>query len=194
MSDDALKSKLRETWETAAPGWAKWEQTFSAGLEHVTLDLLDLAGVDVGARVLDVASGAGFQTIQAARRVGPSGAIVASDISGTMLEHVRRNAEAAGLANIETVESAAEDLADTANPFDAAICRLGLMLFPDPSSAVQAIRRALKPGARFAALVFTTPANNPFMAQPMAILLRHAASNRPVRANRDCLRSVATTF
>ncbi len=179
MSDDTPKSTLRDTWEAAAPGWAKWEQTFSGGLEQVTDDLLDLAGVDVGARVLDVASGAGFQTIQAAKRVGPNGAVVASDISGTMLAHVRRNAETAGLANIETVESAAEDLADTTNPFDAAICRLGLMLFSDPSSAAQAIGRALKPGARFAALVFTTPANNPFTAQPMAILLRHAGKQPP---------------
>jgi hypothetical protein len=59
------------------------------------------------------------------------------------------------------------------------MCRLGLMLFPEPSTVLQAVRRALKPGARFAALVFTTPANNPFMAQPMAILLRHAGKSPP---------------
>ena len=64
-------------------------------------------------------------------------------------------------------------------PFDASICRLGLMLFPSPAEALLAVQRVLKPGARFAALVFTTPANNPFVAQPMGILLRHAGKQPP---------------
>jgi hypothetical protein len=64
-------------------------------------------------------------------------------------------------------------------PFDASISRLGLMLFPSPRGALEAVRRVLRSGARFAALVFTTPANNPFMAQPMAILLRHAGKSPP---------------
>jgi ubiquinone/menaquinone biosynthesis C-methylase UbiE len=153
MSDNGSNSELRNTWESAAPGWAKWERVYSAGLEGVTDDLLDMARVSAGARVLDVACCAGAQTLQATRRVGPGGALVACDISGSMLEHVRHNAAAAGLMNIETVESAAESLAETKCPFDAAISRLGLMLFPKLSSAVGAIGRALKPGAKFAALV-----------------------------------------
>jgi ubiquinone/menaquinone biosynthesis C-methylase UbiE len=179
MGDAASMSQLKATWEAAAPGWAKWERVFSEGLAQATADLLDMAAVGPGARVLDVASGAGAQTIAAARRVGPAGTVVAADISPTMLAHVRRNAEAAGLANVVTVESAAESLPDSEGPFDAAICRLGLMLFPEPSAAVEAVRRALKPGARFAALVFTTPAASPYMAEPMAILLRHAGRQPP---------------
>jgi len=179
MSSDGSNSELRNTWEAAAPGWAKWERALSVGFESVTDNLLDMAGVGSGARVLDVACGAGSHTIQAARRVGPDGAVVASDISSAMLEQVRQNAEAAGLTNIEMVESAAESLAATEIPFDAAISRMGLMLFPGPSSAVVAIARALNPGARFAAMVFSTPANNPFAAQPMAILLRHANKQPP---------------
>jgi ubiquinone/menaquinone biosynthesis C-methylase UbiE len=179
MGDAASMSQLKATWEAAAPGWAKWERVFSEGLAQATADLLDMAAVGPGARVLDVASGAGAQTIAAARRVGPAGTVVAADISPTMLAHVRRNAEAAGLANVVTVESAAESLPDSEGPFDAAMSRLGLMLFPGPASAVEAVRRVLQPGARFAALVFTTPAANRFMAEPMAILLRHAGRQPP---------------
>ena len=179
MSDEARISEVRNTWETAAPGWAKWEQTLSRGLEPATDVLLDMAGVGAGAHVLDIASGAGHQTLQAARRVGSAGTVVASDISATMLDNVRRNASAAGLSNVTTVESAAENLSAAEAPYDAAICRLGLMLFPGPSAAVSAVRRVLKPGGKFAALVFTTPANNPFMAQPMSILLRHAGKEPP---------------
>ena len=179
MTDRTSDSEIRETWESAAPGWAKWEGEFSACLEEATDLLIDLARVKTGARVLDVACGAGSQSIAAAKRVGPSGRVVACDISRTMLEHVRQNAERQGIANIETLECSAEDLPAALTLFDAAICRLGLMLFPSPAKALAAIQRVLRPGARFAALVFTTPANNPFMSQPMRILLRHAGKQPP---------------
>jgi ubiquinone/menaquinone biosynthesis C-methylase UbiE len=179
MADGTSKSELRKTWESAAPGWAKWEQVFSAGLSEATDALLDIAGIESGMRVLDLACGAGNQTIRAAQRVGPNGSVVASDISATMLEHVRRSAAKAGLQNVETVEGAAEDLDAALGPFDGAISRLGLMLFSSPRTALAAVRRALKPRARFAALVFTKPENNPFFAQSMAILLRHAGKSPP---------------
>ncbi|MGB8137397.1 MAG: class I SAM-dependent methyltransferase, partial [Pseudolabrys sp.] len=174
IADDALKSELRKTWENAAPGWAKWEHVFSAGLSDATDTLIDMAGIQPGMRVLDLACGAGSQTIQTAKRVGPTGNIVASDISATMLESVRQSASAAGLQNIETLECAADEFDETLPPFDAAISRLGLMLFPSPGKALKAAQRVLKPGARFSALVFSAPDNNPFMAKPMAILLRRA--------------------
>ena len=178
-ANSASKSELRNTWEKAAPGWAKWEHAFSTGLSAATDTLLHMAGIQLGMRVLDLACGAGSQTIQAAKRVGPHGSVVACDISATMLDHVRQNATAAGLQNVETVECAAEDLDETLPPFDSAISRLGLMLFPSPSIALKATQRVLKPGARFAALVFTTPDKNPFMSQTMAILLRCANRSPP---------------
>jgi ubiquinone/menaquinone biosynthesis C-methylase UbiE len=178
-AETATKSELRSTWEKAAPGWAKWENDFSAGLSAATDTLIDMAGICPGMRVLDLACGAGNQTIQTARRVGPSGSIVACDISATMLDHVRQSAAAANLQNIETVESAAEDLDERLPSFDAAISRLGLMLFPSPGEALKALQRVLKPGARFAALVFTTPDNNPFLARSMAVLLRCAGKSPP---------------
>lgn len=138
-----------------------------------------MAAIRPGMRVLDLACGAGNQTIQTARRVGPSGSVVACDISATMLDHVRQNAAAANLKNIETLESAAEDLDERLPPFDAAISRLGLMLFPSPGRALKALQRVLESDARFAALVFTTPDNNPFMARSMAVVLRCAGKSPP---------------
>ena len=76
IADDALKSELRKTWENAAPGWAKWEHVFSAGLSDATDTLIDMAGIQPGMRVLDLACGAGSQTIQTAKRVGRNGSIV----------------------------------------------------------------------------------------------------------------------
>ena len=172
-------TEARKTWESAAPGWAEWENVLADGLRDATDTMLDMAGVGSGMRVLDLACGAGSQSIQAAARVGSDGRVVASDISATMLSHVRENAKRRGIENIETLESAAEDLPAASDRFDAAICRLGLMLFPDPVGASTAVRNVLISGAKFAPLVFTTPSNNPFMSRPMQILLHHAEKEPP---------------
>jgi len=71
------QSEVCNTWESAAPGWAKWEESFSAGLSIATELLIDMADVRPGMRVLDLGCGAGSQSIQAAKRVGPNGNVVA---------------------------------------------------------------------------------------------------------------------
>ena len=172
-------AEIRTQWEGAASGWARWEETVATWMVPATETMLTMAGVDVGARVLDLASGAGSQTLLAARRVGAQGHVVASDIADTMLHHVRENASASGLANVTTLAGAAEDLDVAAESFDAVICRLGLMLFVDPAKALVAMWRALRPGGKVAVVVFTTPAANAFMAHPMQILLRHAGKMPP---------------
>lgn len=174
------KADVHKQWEGAAPGWARWEATVAAWMEPATEAMLAMAGVGAGARVLDLASGAGSQTLQAARRVGTQGHVVASDIADTMLHHVRENARAAGLTNITTLAGPAEELEMAAESFNAVICRLGLMLFADPAKALAAVHRALRPRGKAAVVVFTTPAANPFMAQPLQILLRHAGKAPPV--------------
>jgi ubiquinone/menaquinone biosynthesis C-methylase UbiE len=179
MERGPTTSELQDTWEKAAPGWAKWEHIFAQGFSQATDMLIDMASIRPGTSVLDIASGAGSQSIEAAKRVGPNGRVLATDISGTMLEHVRQNALHAGIENIETLTAAADELQSSLGPFDAAICRMGLMLFPAPQRALETLRPILRPGARFAALVFSTPANSPFLSQPMAILLRHAGKSFP---------------
>jgi SAM-dependent methyltransferase len=177
--EDMQTADIRTQWEGAAPGWARWEATIATWMEPATVAMLAMAGVDAGARVLDLASGAGSQTLRAAQRVGAQGHVVASDIADTMLHHVQKNARAAGLTNVTTLAGAAEALDVAAESFDAVICRLGLMLFRDPAKALRAVRRTLRPGGKVAVVVFTTPAANPFMAKPMQILLRHAGKTPP---------------
>lgn len=85
------KADIRKQWEGAAPGWAKWEATVASWIAPATTAMLDLANISPGARVLDLASGAGSQTLSAARKVGAQGHVVASDISET-----RRTGSATG--------------------------------------------------------------------------------------------------
>lgn len=173
------KGEARKQWEAAAPGWAKWESIISTWAEPATKAMLEVAGVSAGARVLDLACGAGSQTLSAARKVGRDGHVVACDISETMLEHARANARAANLENVSVLCGAAEALEIAPQSVDAVICRLGLMLFAEPARALAVVSRVLKPRGRIGVVVFTTPAANPTRSKAMQILLRHAGKAPP---------------
>ena len=67
----AYKRTTREQWQAAAEPWHRWGPTLEEWLGEATELMLDMAGVGAGGRVLDVAAGAGGQTLAAARRVGP---------------------------------------------------------------------------------------------------------------------------
>jgi len=168
-------------WNSIAPGWAKWEPVHNRMLAAETRELLDRAGVAEGARVIDIATGAGNQALMAARRVGPAGHVLATDIAQAMLEFVAEQARAVGIANIATFACAADDLPRDQPPFDSAICRLGLMLMPNPAAVVAAVRHVLRPGGRFSSLVMSSPVANPFFAGVPSVLRRHA--NKPAPAS-----------
>src|SRR5918997_6482402 len=91
-------------WESreAAETWRRGGAVRTAVLGPVTELMLDLAGVGPGARVLDVATGTGEQTLEAAHRVGPGGKVLAIDISASMVEATSEAAREAGLANVST--------------------------------------------------------------------------------------------
>lgn len=174
-----IKTEIKNNWESAAPGWAKWESTIAAWMNPATDLMLDMAGVVPGARILDVACGAGSQSLIAAKRVGKQGHVVASDISETMIKHVLKNANQANLKNISAVTGAAEELLFPTESFDAAICRLSFMLFAEPQKAMIGIKRILRVGGKLAVIVFTLPKTNAFMSKPMQILLHHAGKKPP---------------
>jgi len=168
------KEKTREQWQTAAEAWHRWGPTLEQWLGEATEEMLVLARVEPGSRVLDVAAGTGGQTLAAARRAGPSGRVVATDISPRILEFAAAEARAAGLTNVDTHAVDGEELAVEPESFDAAICRLGLMYFPNRAGALAGVRDALKPGGRFAGIVFSTPDRSPFFSLPVSIIQRRA--------------------
>ena len=178
---DKFRQTTRAQWEAAADAWDRWSPLLGDWLGASTEAMLDLAGVAPGARVLDVAAGAGEQTLSAARRAGPDGYVLATDISPAILQHARSAARKAGLSNVETRELDGErhDLLPAAS-FDAAISRVGLIYFPDQQRALAGIRHALRPGGRFAAVVYSTPERNPFFALPVGIIRRRAQLPPPL--------------
>jgi len=178
---EKFRQTTRAQWESAAEAWDRWSPLLADWLGDATGTMLDMAAVGPGARILDVAAGAGEQTLAAARRVGPRGHVLATDISPTILRFALDAAREAGLGNVETLELDGErhDTLPEAS-FDAALSRVGLIYFPDQQRALAGIRRALKPGGRFAAVVYSTPDRNPFFSIPVGIIRRRAQLPPPL--------------
>ncbi len=109
-----------------------------------------VAGLEPGATVLDLGSGAGFDCFLAARKVGPSGRVIGVDMTDAMLEKARANAEMAGLENVEFRKGDIEDLPVEDDSVDVAISNCVLNLVPDKDRAFREIHRVLKPGGRLA--------------------------------------------
>ena len=165
------KTTTRQQWEDAAKAWDRWAPTLEAWLGDATGQMLDAAGISSGAHVLDVAAGAGGQTLAAARRAGPGGRIVATDISPTILTYAAKAAAEAGLTNVQALEADGEALDDLAEgAFDAVISRLGLIYFPDQHRALTGMRRVLRDGGRIAAIVYSTADRNQFFSIPVSII------------------------
>ena len=136
--------------------------------------MLDLADIRLGHHVLDVAAGTGEQTLMAARRVGPNGLVLATDIADRMLAYLNEAARNEGLTNVQQRLMDARRLDLEPESFDAAIFRLALMLIPERDKALAGIHRALKPGMKFSAIVLSTADKLPHISGSLAIARRHA--------------------
>ncbi len=185
-------------WDAAAEAWDRHAPMLNAWLRAATDRMLDAAGIVPGAQVLDLAAGAGDQTLDIARRVGASGSVLATDISPAILALARAKLQAAGFGAVRTcvadaqalqpalqtaMQTAMQTTTQTATPaetkptgagFDAVVCRLGLMFCTAPQRALAGAWQALRPGGRFAALVFSEPQANPCITTLMSTARRHA--------------------
>ncbi|GIH22817.1 methyltransferase [Acrocarpospora phusangensis] len=168
------KSTTRAQWEDAAEAWDRWGPFIENWLGQATRRMLDAAGITTGSRVLDVAAGAGGQSVAAARRAGPSGHVLATDISPAILKYAAKAAADAGIATIATRELDGEHLDVTPDGYDAVISRVGLIYFPDQQAALAGMRAALRPGGKLSAVVYSTADRNGFFSIPVGIIRRRA--------------------
>ncbi len=172
LDANEFRDGQRKQWDTAATGWRKWSQFIDDTASPISTRLVQLAQIDRGDRVLDVAAGYGEPSLTAAKAVGTEGAVVASDISAGMLAYGRERAAAAGLKNIEFVQSDAASLAFADASFDAALSRWGIIFEPDGEGTAARVRTFLKPGARMAISSWGPPERVPFLAIPMSTAMQ----------------------
>lgn len=136
--------------------------------------MLEMAGIKTGHHVLDVAAGAGEQSVTVAGKVGSSGYVLATDISPDILVFAQKMAKDAGFHNIETQVMDGENLIVPDATFDAVISRVGLIYFPDQQKALREMLRVLKPGGKVAAIVYSTPDKNKFFSIPVSVIRNRA--------------------
>ena len=134
--------------------------------------LLAAAHLASGQHVLDVATGTGEAAQAAAAIVGPSGVVVAGDISPAMLDVARRKL---GELPVSFERFDAHALPYPDGRFDAVTCQLGLMLFANPGRALGEFHRVLRPNGRMAVSVSTSLERTLYMRVGAAIA-RHAPS------------------
>ncbi|HET9154039.1 MAG TPA: methyltransferase domain-containing protein [Solirubrobacterales bacterium] len=162
-----FREAQHRNWDSAAVGWMEWSEFNDRADRHISKRLVELAGVQAGSRVLDVAAGYGEPALTAARRAGPEGRVVATDISAEMLAFARERAAAADLGNLEFVQADAAGLDFPPGSFDAAVSRWGIIFEPDAEAAAARIRGFLEPGARMAIASWGEPDQVPFLSIPM---------------------------
>lgn len=174
------KNTTHDQWQEAADAWFRWSPTLNQWLGNATEKMLTMAGITTGYRVLDIAAGAGEQSITAAKKVGISGDILATDISSNILEYAQKMAQQNGISNIKTKVMDGENLTLEDETFDAVISRVGLIYFPDQQRALKEMLRVLKPGGKVAAIVYSTPEKNKFFSIPISIIRNRAQLPPPL--------------
>ncbi len=145
MTPELQRRVQRYGWDRASD---HYEQYWREQLAPAQRLALEAANLHRGDNVIDVACGTGLVTLPAADAVGPDGFVLATDISGRMVEHTQGGADAADFSWVYAQRMDAESLTVNDADFDVAMCVLGLMYVPDPYAAASEMLRALKPGGR----------------------------------------------
>jgi SAM-dependent methyltransferase len=174
----ALRAHVHASWAAGATAWGERADYIDARVAGVTGRLLEVADIQPGERVLELAGGPGGAGLAAAEHVGPDGEVVISDIAAGMTSIAARRAEARGLENVRTRVLDLEEIAEPDAAFDVVLCREGLMFAADPARAAREIRRVLRPGGRAAISVWGPRERNPWLGLVMDAV--SAQTGRPI--------------
>jgi ubiquinone/menaquinone biosynthesis C-methylase UbiE len=159
-----ILEQQRKAWDKMASGWDKWDSFFVPFMKPVGDALIEAAGVAAGQQVLDAATGAGEPGLTAARRVGAQGRVEAFDLSPEMVNYAAANAKKQLVANYHAKPGDSMNLSYPTASFDAALCRFGIMFFPDPVLCLKELGRTLKPGAKLALSTWSGPEKNTWIS------------------------------
>jgi ubiquinone/menaquinone biosynthesis C-methylase UbiE len=152
---------------------AEYDRAFAHVSGHFVPFLLRAARLAPGLHVLDIATGTGLAAAAALAAVGPRGSVFAADVSAAMVEQARQRLGA--VPNVSVAVEDGQSLSFADGRFDALICSLGLMFFPDPARGVAEFRRVLRPAGRAAVSVLTVPERS-YNGRINAVIARHVPS------------------
>ena len=160
--------------QAIADCWRRYDAIEARLTAPVSERMLDLAQLQPGMRLLDVAAGRGEPALRAAHRVGPEGFVLGIDRNDGVLEIARELARSQRLTNIvfRVSEAEAFELGEEAR-FDVATCRWGLMYFQSPQRALERIRRALEPGGVLVAALWAERDRVPYATLMRTVQARY---------------------
>src|SRR6266849_6616915 len=176
MTPAVHDNKTLQEWRATAPFWRKHSATIRTMFAPLTEALIEDAGIREGQTVLDVAGGAGEPSLTIAERVGPTGAVTCTDAVAEMVAAAESEAQLRGLSNITFRQCLADSLPFESNSFDAVVCRLGVMFFPDPLKALREMVRVAKPGGSLSLAVWHQNELNPFTHIVTDVMSRYVDS------------------
>ncbi len=110
--------------------------------------VMDLLGISAGKNVADIGAGSGWFTVRAARRVGPTGAVLAEDINPLAIQYIGKRVRKEDLSNVRTVLGSADDPRLPAGSVDAVLLLKVYHEIAHPAAAMKALRPALRAGAK----------------------------------------------
>jgi SAM-dependent methyltransferase len=125
-----------------------------------------------GDRVLDLGCGFGETTQRLAELAGEEGSALGVDVSEPFIEAARKEAEEAGVANVEFRVADVQTL-ELPQEFDYAYSRMGLMFFANPVAALRNIRQALVPGGRLTAVVWRRKLDNEWVSRAEGVVAEY---------------------
>lgn len=151
----------------AAEAWRRSAGFRNSYMAPTTQLLLATARVSEGAQVLVVGAGTGGEALDAAKLVGPTGHVAATDLSPAMIAAAKAAAADAGLENMTFAAMDAQHLEFPDASFDAVTSRNVLMFIPDLAIGLGEMRRVLRPAGRIGATVWSRAAQNPRISGPL---------------------------
>ncbi|MBE9001796.1 methyltransferase domain-containing protein [Nostoc sp. LEGE 12447] len=153
VTHEAFKEFERDRFSDVAQGY---DRAIAVVTSQVNEAILDAVGAKCGLRLLDVACGTGWLSAAAVKR---EAIVTGLDFAENMVAIARVRCPKAQFHNGD-----AENLPFQSSQFDAVVCSLGILHFPNPERALAESFRVLKPGGRYALTCWTPPTRNPFMA------------------------------
>lgn len=164
---------LRE-WLESARYWERHAPTIRTMFAPVTRALIEEARINEGDKVLDVAGGPGEPSLTIAEVVGPTGSVTCTDAIAEMVAAAQSEAHRRGLKNISFEQCLADSLPFEDSSFDVAVCRMGVMFFPDPLSGLREMLRVIKSGGSLSFAVWRESTLNPFVYIVTDVISRHS--------------------
>ena len=171
MEPSDFKRASHAVWEAMAPGWEERHGWLETGGWPATERMIEALHASPGDTILELAAGTGVVGFSALTALGDDTHLIISDFAEAMVEAARRQGAQLELQNVEyrVLDAEALDLPDES--VDGVLCRWGYMLVGDPAAALAETHRVLRPGGRLSCSVFGAPADNPWAALPMSVLV-----------------------